>query len=107
MTITHASILDAIAFAALAPRRSDAQGRKDALCEPRLSRGHDRAYHLFGFDDSRMLVAAVLHDTIEDTKTDFDDLEVDFGREIAEWVGHLTKNKALPETDAKQITSSG
>lgn len=30
--------------------------------------------HVFGHDDPRMLQAALLHDTIEDTTTDYDDL---------------------------------
>ena len=53
---------------------------------------------LFGFDDPRMLIAALLHDTIEDTLIDFDDLESAFGAEIAQWVSLLTKDKRLPET---------
>ena len=54
---------------------------------------------LFGFDDPRMLVTALLHDTIEDTTTDFDDVEKHHGQEIARWVAFLTKNKALPEAE--------
>ncbi len=53
---------------------------------------------LFGFDDPRMLIAALLHDTIEDTTTDFDDIAKHHGPEIAGWVAALTKNKALEET---------
>jgi guanosine-3',5'-bis(diphosphate) 3'-pyrophosphohydrolase len=52
---------------------------------------------VFGFDDPRMLAAALLHDTIEDTTTDFDDIEEAFSREIAEWVACLSKDKRLPE----------
>jgi guanosine-3',5'-bis(diphosphate) 3'-pyrophosphohydrolase len=51
--------------------------------------------HVFGFDDSRMLIAALLHDTIEDTTTDFDDVEKQFGAEIGHWVACLTKDKRL------------
>jgi len=54
---------------------------------------------LFGFQDPRQLIAALLHDTIEDTTTDFDDIEKEFGQEIAHWVAFLTKNKSLPEAD--------
>jgi guanosine-3',5'-bis(diphosphate) 3'-pyrophosphohydrolase len=54
---------------------------------------------IFGFDDPRMLITALLHDTIEDTTTDFDDIEKQHGREIAQWVAFLTKNKALPEAE--------
>jgi guanosine-3',5'-bis(diphosphate) 3'-pyrophosphohydrolase len=54
---------------------------------------------IFGFDDPRMLITALLHDTIEDTTTDFDDIETHHGEEIARWVAFLTKNNALPEAE--------
>lgn len=54
---------------------------------------------IFGFDDPRMLITALLHDTIEDTTTDFDDLEKSYGAEIARWVSYLTKDKTLPEIE--------
>ena len=40
-----------------------------------------------------MLMAAVLHDTIEDTNTDFDDVKEAFGPQVAEWVSLLSKDK--------------
>jgi guanosine-3',5'-bis(diphosphate) 3'-pyrophosphohydrolase len=52
--------------------------------------------HVFGFDDPRMLAAALLHDTIEDTNTDCDDIIERFGPEVAEWVAALTKDMRLP-----------
>ncbi len=52
---------------------------------------------VFGCDDEVAIAAAFLHDTIEDTKTDYDDLIKDFGREVADCVAALTKNMALPE----------
>ena len=54
---------------------------------------------LFGFDDPRMLLTALLHDTIEDTTTDFDDLAERFSPEVAEWVAILTKDKRLEEKE--------
>ena len=36
---------------------------------------------LFGFDDEEILVAALLHDVIEDTTVDYDDLLGHFGEE--------------------------
>ena len=48
--------------------------------------------HVFGVDDEKVLTAAVLHDTIEDTTTDFDDIEEHFGAEIAGWVSALSKD---------------
>ena len=55
--------------------------------------------HVFGFDDPRMLAAALLHDTIEDTNTDCDDIIERFGSEVAEWVAALTKDMRLPHDD--------
>ena len=51
----------------------------------------------FGCDDETAIAAAFLHDTIEDTPTDYDDIEREFGRVVAQCVGALTKNHALPE----------
>ena len=58
--------------------------------------------HLFGFDDARMLATALLHDTIEDTTTDFDDITEVFGPEIADWVACLTKDKRLPDEERER-----
>lgn len=52
---------------------------------------------VFGCSDEAALVAAVLHDTIEDTTTDFDDLQKHFGPDVAALVAALTKNMARPE----------
>jgi guanosine-3',5'-bis(diphosphate) 3'-pyrophosphohydrolase len=51
---------------------------------------------VFGCADPAVLTTAVLHDTIEDTTTDYDDIAEGFGPEIAGWVAALTKNKSLP-----------
>ena len=40
---------------------------------------------------------ALLHDTLEDTSTDFRELENKFGVEIAKAVSALTKNSELPK----------
>jgi guanosine-3',5'-bis(diphosphate) 3'-pyrophosphohydrolase len=52
---------------------------------------------VFGFHDSFAVCAALLHDTIEDTTTDYDDVEEEFGKPIADAVSALTKNMLLPE----------
>jgi len=53
----------------------------------------------FGVDDADALTAAVLHDVIEDTPADFDDIEQLFGRKVAEYVAALTKDMRLPEAE--------
>jgi (p)ppGpp synthase/HD superfamily hydrolase len=53
--------------------------------------------HVFGIDDPKVLTAALLHDTIEDTPTDYDDLAERFGSEVAGWVAALTKDMRMVE----------
>jgi guanosine-3',5'-bis(diphosphate) 3'-pyrophosphohydrolase len=53
--------------------------------------------HVFGFDDEKILAAALLHDTIEDTTTDYDDLLERFGRDVADFVVAMTKDMRLEE----------
>ena len=54
--------------------------------------------------DDATLVTALLHDTIEDTKASFAEVEKRFGREIAELVDGVTKltNLQLSSTQTKQ-----
>jgi guanosine-3',5'-bis(diphosphate) 3'-pyrophosphohydrolase len=89
-------LLDAIALAA---RAHEGQLRKDGRTPyfSHVMRVCTIVRNIFGFDDPRMLTAAVLHDTIEDTTTDFDDIEEAFGPEIATWVALLSKDKRSPE----------
>jgi guanosine-3',5'-bis(diphosphate) 3'-pyrophosphohydrolase len=51
----------------------------------------------FGVSDPEVLAAALLHDTIEDTTTDYDELREEFGSRVAATVAILTKDKRLPE----------
>jgi guanosine-3',5'-bis(diphosphate) 3'-pyrophosphohydrolase len=53
------------------------------------------ARDVFGCDDQVALATALLHDTIEDTGTDYDDILEAFGDEVADGVAALTKNMAL------------
>src|SRR5436190_19977054 len=53
--------------------------------------------HFFGFEEPAILTAALLHDTIEDTTTDYDDVAEHFGPEVAGWVAQLTKDKRLED----------
>ena len=53
--------------------------------------------HVFGVDDPQTLAAALLHDTIEDTPTDFDEIAERFGAEVAGWVAALTKDMRMEE----------
>lgn len=54
--------------------------------------------HVFGCDDEVAIAAAFLHDTIEDTTTDYDDIEENFGAAVADAVAAMSKNMLLPES---------
>jgi (p)ppGpp synthase/HD superfamily hydrolase len=57
---------------------------------------------VFGITDEEALAAAVLHDTIEDTLADRDDLIEHFGPRVAEFVALLSKDKRLPNEEREQ-----
>jgi len=48
-------------------------------------------------------MAAVLHDTVEDTKTTPEELEALFGRRVRRLVGEVTDDKRLPKAVRKQL----
>lgn len=55
--------------------------------------------HTDNFDLNFAVQVALLHDTLEDTNTTFEELETEFGFEIAEGVSALTKNANLPKEE--------
>jgi len=59
-----------------------------------------------GINNDDILCAGWLHDTIEDTNTDFDDINENFGTKVAEIVAELTKNKRMPrkERETEYVT---
>ena len=56
-----------------------------------------------GERDPTLLMAALLHDTVEDTATSFEDIERAFGREVADIVREVTDDKTLPQADRKRL----
>jgi guanosine-3',5'-bis(diphosphate) 3'-pyrophosphohydrolase len=53
--------------------------------------------------DSTILTAAILHDTIEDTKTEPEDLSQLFGDEVLSIVQEVTDNKSLLREERKRL----
>ena len=93
--------LEAIAFAA---RAHQGQLRKDGRTPyaSHVFRVCLVVRQVFGIDDVSALTAAVLHDTVEDTTTDYDELKEEFGAEVAGWVADLSKDKRLPEDEREK-----
>lgn len=54
-------------------------------------------------DDLHVLVAAVLHDTVEDTETTFGELESEFGETVSALVAEVTDDKSLPKAERKAL----
>ena len=96
-------ILAAIAFSAHKHRD---QRRKDQAASPYINHPIALANVLAneaGIDDERVLIAAILHDTIEDTETTEQELVREFGKEIADIVMEVTDDKTLAKAERKQL----
>lgn len=66
----------------------------------------------FGCEDEAALAVALLHDVIEDTPADYDDVLEDFGETVAGGVAALTKDMRLREDEREpaydeQIAAAG
>lgn len=87
-------LIRAVVFATRAHR---ADRRKDAAATPYINHPIEVMGELAaaGYDDPQLLAAAVLHDTLEDTTTTFEDLEDAFGLGVASMVSWVTDDKAL------------
>lgn len=95
-------LLAALAFAA--DKHRD-QRRKDAVASPYINHPIALANVLaneVGVDDERVLIAAILHDTIEDTETTEQELVRHFGKEIADIVVEVSDDKTLSSAARKQ-----
>ena len=53
-------------------------------------------------DDLETLMAAVLHDTVEDTETTFTDLTEKFGIRVSDLVAEVTDDRSLPKDERKR-----
>ncbi|MEA3327944.1 MAG: HD domain-containing protein [Chloroflexota bacterium] len=56
-----------------------------------------------GVTDTNILVAAILHDTIEDTKTTLMEIQDTFGKSILDIVLEVTDDKSLPRQERKWL----
>ncbi len=95
-------VLRAIEFASL--RHRD-QRRKDVAGSPYINHPIAVATLLWnhGLSDPTVIVAGVLHDTIEDTKTTHDELAAAFGKPVADVVAEVTDDKSLPKERRKEL----
>jgi guanosine-3',5'-bis(diphosphate) 3'-pyrophosphohydrolase len=53
--------------------------------------------------DMVVILAAILHDCVEDTDTTFGEIEKEFGHEICQVVQEVTDDKTIPPYQRKQL----
>src|SRR5436190_18942193 len=96
-------IVDAIAFAAYKHRR---QRRKDPEASPYINHPIAIAHVLSneaGMTNAKLLAAAILHDTIEDTETTYEELRERLGKTIAGVVLEVSDDTTLPKAERKRL----
>ncbi|MCU0721817.1 MAG: HD domain-containing protein [Pirellula sp.] len=96
-------ILHAMKFAA---EKHTRQRRKNADATPYINHPIEVAEHLArvgNISDEDVLIAALLHDTIEDTNTTFDEIERHFGTRVANIVMECTDDKSLEKAERKHL----
>ena len=56
-----------------------------------------------GVRDFEVIQAAILHDTVEDTETTFEEIEENFGKNVKEIVAEVTDDRSLPKMERKRL----
>jgi (p)ppGpp synthase/HD superfamily hydrolase len=96
-------LLKAINFAATKHDGQEGKGEDEAPYVSHVFRVVVILSHVFRVTDEDILIAGALHDTLEKSKTEFDDLEKEFGPKIAQWVAQLSKDARLPSDEADEV----
>ncbi|MEO5923003.1 MAG: HD domain-containing protein [Bryobacteraceae bacterium] len=97
------SVLTAAQYAA---EQHSAQRRKGEAAEPYINHLLEVAWLVSSAltePDPNLIMAALLHDTIEDTGVTRDDLVEHFGTDVADLVVEMTDDKSLPKVDRKRL----
>jgi len=96
------NLLKAIHFSAVKHRD---QRRRDLVRSPYINHPLEVTRLLWeaGVRDEVVLIASMLHDTLEDTKTSAEEICAEFGAEVLSVVQEVTDNKALPKQRRKQL----
>lgn len=95
--------LEAAQFAA---EKHSAQRRKGAAAEPYLNHLLEVAGLVNLANEERdidLMIAALLHDSIEDAGVTKEELEERFGADVAQLVVEVTDDKSLPKSERKRL----
>ena len=90
--------------AALAARVHENQYRRDGKTPYAAHAGRVAMIvaAVFGFTDDAILAAAYLHDVMEDSGTDYEDLLEPFGPQVADFVVAMSKDMRIPEAERER-----
>lgn len=105
MTKNNETYMMAKALHFAAVKHTD-QRRKGERAEPYINHVSEVAWTLAqhtGGQDLNLVLAGMLHDTVEDTDTSFEELEQEFGADVAALVREVTDDKSLPKETRKQL----
>jgi guanosine-3',5'-bis(diphosphate) 3'-pyrophosphohydrolase len=97
------AILTAVQFAAV---KHSMQLRKDLAQTSYVIHPLSVTYHLMTVGQVRdpdIIIAGLLHDTLEDTMTSYKEIEELFGKRAADFVQEVTDDKALPKEERKRL----
>lgn len=92
--------------ASFAAQKHAGQKRKGERGEPYINHPLEVANlvaNIGGVHDIEVLMAAVLHDTIEDCGVTRDEISLLFGDTVAAYVVELTDDKSLPKPEQKRL----
>jgi len=98
-----ADLLKAASFSA---KKHTGQKRKGANGEPYINHPIEVAERLAvigKIEDYNILIAAILHDTLEDTETTEEEITDLFGSEVCGIVKEVTDDKTLPKEERKRL----
>jgi guanosine-3',5'-bis(diphosphate) 3'-pyrophosphohydrolase len=94
-----------VAAAAFAAHKHRDQRRKDIAASPYINHplalANVLSNEVAGIDDELVIMAALLHDTIEDTDTTLEEIRTEFGEMVLQVVLEVTDDKGLPKAERK------
>ena len=104
-SITAQEVQEICAGVEFAAEKHRLQTRKNAEKTPYISHPIGVAHHLMNIGDVRdssVIIGALLHDTLEDTQTTYEEIVAKFGSQVADYVRELTDNRSLATEERKR-----
>ncbi len=100
------AVQDVLKAACFAAEKHSAQKRKGAAAEPYVNHVLEVAGLVsmaLAQADTNLVIAALLHDTVEDTGVTKDELATRFSADVAELVAEMTDDKSLDKAERKRL----